>query len=111
MARKKERISLKDLKRTDEVEEKMEASVDDSKPANNTTASIQTNGPLIGSNTAKPVTGDYEKLSVSIPIDTFETLQDISRERRRVKQKHTMSQMVREALELWLEHRNQTNSI
>lgn len=50
---------------------------------------------------------EYEKLSISIPSALFETLQDIARERRRAKQKHTMSHIVREAINLWLENRNQ----
>jgi hypothetical protein len=111
MARKKERISLMDLKRTDEVEEKMDTSISNPIPPVNTTTPSSTNSLSKNAKPSQSSTGEYEKLSVSIPLDTFETLQDISRERRRVKQKHTMSQMVREALELWLEHRNQTNSI
>jgi len=47
---------------------------------------------------------EYEKLSVSIPTELFDTLQDISRKRRRAGQKYTMSHMVRESLNLWLNH-------
>lgn len=111
MARKKDRISLKDLKRSDEVEEKIDSSVGDKKIIHHTTTSSNIDTNLVSPKINKLATGEYEKLSVSIPIDIFETLQDISRERRRIKQKHTMSQMVREALDLWLEQRNQTSSI
>ncbi len=99
MAKSKTKISLMDLKRTDELEE----------------ASIKTEVlekvEVLAISPVSSVIGDYEKLSVSIPVDTFETLQNISRERRRAKMKHTMSQMVREALDLWLQQRNQTKSI
>lgn len=42
------------------------------------------------------------KLSVVIPLNTFEILQDISRKRRRDKQPFKISDMVREALGTWL---------
>ena len=94
---KKERLSLRDLKRTDEIDDKII-------PSRLVTKMEETPGNDIN------VVG-YEKLSVSIPLETFEMLQDISRERRRAKKKHTMSQIVREALSLWLEQRSQSNSI
>ncbi len=109
MAKKKERVSLMDLKRTDEIEEKM------SNPTVGNGKAKKTETVLVSNIEKTPIDdalmADYEKLSVSIPIETFEILQDISRERRRARKKHTMSQMVREAISLWLEHRSQTNSI
>lgn len=103
MAKKLGKLSLRDIKMADEV---LNIAVEEAPAAPAIIAKEKTNDKVADVNE-----GDYEKLSVSIPIETFETLQDISRERRRAKKKHTMSQMVREALTMWLEHRNQTNSI
>lgn len=45
---------------------------------------------------------DYLKVTVTLPPDLFEQLDDVGRYRRRRKQPHTLSQVVREALELYL---------
>lgn len=50
---------------------------------------------------------DITKLSVVIPLSLFEEMQDISRKRRRDKQPFKISDMVREALSLWLEGQKQ----
>jgi hypothetical protein len=114
MVNKKERLSLKDLKRSDEIEDKIErplkeevnlAKISETQ-LSNTIIKTNSDDDLIDATTSS-----YEKLSVAVPSDMFEVLQDISRQRRRAKKKHTMSQMVREALHLWLEHRNQTRFI
>ena len=105
MAKKLGKLSLRDIKRADEIIENNITEVP------SLAAPIAVTNEIANDEAIDVNEGEYEKLSVSIPIETFETLQDISRERRRAKKKHTMSQMVREALTMWLEHRNQTNSI
>ena len=45
---------------------------------------------------------DFVKMSVTVPPDMFEQLQDLSRTRRRAKEPYTMSDLVRDALVQWL---------
>jgi hypothetical protein len=45
---------------------------------------------------------DFVKLSVTVPPEMFEMLENKSRERRRSRTPHTMSALVREALGEWL---------
>ena len=45
---------------------------------------------------------DFVKMSVTVPPDIFEQLQDLSRARRRAKEPYTMSDLVRDALVNWL---------
>ncbi len=45
---------------------------------------------------------DFVKMSVTVPPDIFEQLQDLSRTRRRAKEPYTMSDLVRDALVNWL---------
>jgi hypothetical protein len=45
---------------------------------------------------------DYTKMSVTVAVDVFEKLQDISRQRRRSKQPFKLTELVREALSDWL---------
>lgn len=45
---------------------------------------------------------DFVKMSVTVPPDMFEQLQDLSRARRRAKEPYTMSDLVRDALVQWL---------
>lgn len=45
---------------------------------------------------------EFIKMSVTVPPDMFEALQDLSRNRRRGKEPHTMSDLVREAVASWL---------
>ena len=45
---------------------------------------------------------DFVKMSVTVPPDMFEQLQDLSRSRRRAKEPYTMSDLVRDALVQWL---------
>lgn len=45
---------------------------------------------------------DFIKMSVTVPPEMFEALQAISMQRRREKQPHTMSNLVREAVARWL---------
>jgi hypothetical protein len=51
---------------------------------------------------------DFIKMSVTVPPDMFDALQDISRARRRAKQPYTMSDLVREAVGHWLESTPET---
>lgn len=44
---------------------------------------------------------DFVKVSVTLPPEMFDTLQDLSRERRKAKQEFTMSALIREAVEAW----------
>ena len=111
MATKQKRSRLLDIKRSDETENSglnIKAS-----PSKEIEEGIKINSDSLITRTENLniLANEYEKLSVSIPTPLFETLQDISRERRRAKQKHTMSQMVREALDLWLDNRKQSKSI
>jgi len=46
---------------------------------------------------------DFVKMSITVDPESFERLLDISRERRKVRQPHTMSDIVRTALKHWLE--------
>ena len=48
---------------------------------------------------------DFIKMSVTVPPDMFDALQDLSRERRRAKKPYTMSDLVREAVGSWLEQK------
>lgn len=45
---------------------------------------------------------DFIKMSVTVPPEMFEQLQDLSRTRRRAKEPYTMSDLVRDALAGWL---------
>jgi hypothetical protein len=45
---------------------------------------------------------DFVKMSVTVPPEMFEQLQDLSRTRRRAKEPYTMSDLVRDALASWL---------
>jgi hypothetical protein len=45
---------------------------------------------------------DFIKMSVTVPPEMFEQLQDLSRIRRRAKEPYTMSDLVRDALAGWL---------
>jgi len=45
---------------------------------------------------------DFVKMSVTVPPEMFEQLQDLSRIRRRAKEAYTMSDLVRDALTGWL---------
>ena len=45
---------------------------------------------------------DFVKMSVTVPPEMFEQLQDLSRTRRRAKEPYTMSDLVRDALVQWL---------
>jgi hypothetical protein len=45
---------------------------------------------------------DFIKMSVTVPPEMFEQLQDLSRSRRRAKEPYTMSDLVRDALAGWL---------
>ena len=49
---------------------------------------------------------DFIKMSVTVPPDMFDALQDLSRERRRAKKPYTMSDLVREAVGHWLEQKS-----
>jgi hypothetical protein len=113
MVTKQKRSRLLDIKRSDEIDGSgHNSSIAPSKPPEITqNLTRKTESGIMKSENINMLDGEYEKLSVSIPLALFETLQDISRVRRRAKQKHTMSQMVREALDLWLENRRQSNSI
>lgn len=42
------------------------------------------------------------KMSILVPTDMFETLQDLSRSRRRAKQPFKLTELAREALSSWL---------
>ena len=46
---------------------------------------------------------DFIKMSVTVPPEMFDALQDLSRARRRAKEPYTMSDLVREAVGQWLE--------
>jgi len=46
---------------------------------------------------------DFIKMSVTVPPEMFDALQDLSRARRRAKEPYTMSDLVREAVGHWLE--------
>lgn len=48
------------------------------------------------------VEADMTKMSITLPTDMFETLQDISRSRRRAKQPFKLTELAREALSSWL---------
>ena len=45
---------------------------------------------------------DFIKMSVTVPPEMFEQLQDLSRTRRRAREPYTMSDLVRDALAAWL---------
>ena len=45
---------------------------------------------------------DFIKMSVTVPPEMFDALQDLSRARRRAKEPYTMSDLVREAVGAWL---------
>lgn len=47
---------------------------------------------------------DYIKMSITVPPDMFDAIQDISRERRKKKEAYSMTLIVREAIEYWLEN-------
>lgn len=113
MAPKQKRSRLLDIKRSDDMEENGQIVVIEPSTPKNITQNVihKSESVIMKPENLNILNGEYEKLSVSIPLALFETLQDISRERRRAKQKHTMSQMVREALDLWLENRRQSNSL
>ena len=49
---------------------------------------------------------DFIKMSVTVPPDMFDALQDLSRARRRAKEPYTMSDLVREAVGSWLEQKS-----
>ena len=46
---------------------------------------------------------EFVKMSITVDPDSFDKLLDISRQRRKTKQPHTMSEIVRTALKHWLE--------
>ena len=46
---------------------------------------------------------DFIKMSVTVPPEMFDALQDLSRARRKAKDPYTMSDLVREAVGHWLE--------
>ena len=45
---------------------------------------------------------DFIKMSVTVPPEMFDALQDLSRTRRHAKEPYTMSDLVREAVGAWL---------
>ena len=47
---------------------------------------------------------DYIRLSITVPPELFDQLQQLSMERRRNKEPYTFCHIVREALEDWFEH-------
>lgn len=48
------------------------------------------------------MTTGMTKMSIVVPTDMFETLQDLSRSRRRAKQPFKLTELAREALSAWL---------
>ena len=48
---------------------------------------------------------DFIKVSVTLPPELFERIQDVSRERRRAKEPYAVSALAREAFESWLAQR------
>lgn len=49
-----------------------------------------------------PTSTEMTKMSILVPTDMFETLQDISRNRRRAKQPFKLTELAREAFAVWL---------
>lgn len=45
---------------------------------------------------------DYVKMTITVPPQMFEQIQDLSRARRRAKKPYTMSDLAREAFSNWL---------
>ena len=91
---KKKRVSLSEIKKDDEngiIPEKAETEKKGERAQKNSSYSD----------------ADITKISVVIPLNVFETMQDISRKRRRDKQPFKISDMVREALGAWLEKQEQ----
>ena len=71
----------------------------------------KTEEPLKVQNTEEPATtpteirnpkSDFIKMSITVPPEMFEDLQDASRRRRRAKKSYTMSDLVRDAIGDWL---------
>ena len=51
---------------------------------------------------ANSAPAEMTKMSILVPTDMFETLQDLSRSRRRAKQPFKLTELAREALSSWL---------
>jgi hypothetical protein len=64
---------------------------------------ISEKGNMIKYSTAgDSASADMTKMSILVPTDMFETLQDLSRSRRRAKQPFKLTELAREALSSWL---------
>lgn len=52
--------------------------------------------------------GDFGKLSITMPQEMIDALDDIKRQRRRAKEKNgDFSSLIREAVAFWLSHRDE----
>ena len=54
---------------------------------------------------------EFIKMSITVPPEMFEDLQDISRQRRRAKQPYTMSDLARDAIADWLTRKTSESSV
>ena len=92
----KKRISLAEIQKEDIQLSKSEKVIHDSAPKaemKNETIIPKTEVRIRKEEPKKTVEslGDYEKMSVTVPVEVFEKLQDIGRERRRKARKNRMS--------------------
>ncbi len=103
----KKRISLSEIKKADELEVVHEKKpVIQAAPKTEVVRAEKVDKKvslLMKDEPSPSVRIDTAKMSVVVPLHIFETLQDISRRRRREKQPFKLSDMVREALHQWLE--------
>jgi len=101
----RKRRSLAELKKEDHISEDKDISAKGNQKPD--IVSAKSESASVSSGNLVPEQ-EYAKLSASVPYNMFETLLDISRERRRARENHTISEMVREALTLWLSSRTRT---
>ena len=109
------RRSLAELIREDEAQktpaaeptvvEVVEPPVAEVKVAPVTPAAVKSEKVKVISEVRNPKS-DFIKMSVTVPPDMFDALQDLSRTRRRAKEPYTMSDLVREAVGSWLEQKS-----
>ena len=98
----KKRVSLAEIEKEDVAFVSVRKPKSEKKYEAIPKSEIRKNKEDIGNMKNSDSLSDYTKMSVTVAVEVFEQLQDISRQRRRAKQPFKLTELVREALSEWL---------